>query len=66
MPLLCDRRSTKTSAGGQNQAEQGDAESQSAIGLAYKNGSAVAPDPKQAASWFRKSAEQGYAARRKT
>ena len=40
-------------------AEQGHAESQSILGLMYKNGQGVPDDIKEAVKWFRLSAEQG-------
>ena len=42
-------------------AEQGDAEAQTNLGLAYYNGEGVAKDFAEAVRWFRKAAEQGHA-----
>lgn len=42
-------------------AERGDAKAQYMIGLAYYTGTGVPQDYKQAVSWYRKAAEQGYA-----
>lgn len=43
-------------------AEQGDAETQSNLGVMYLNGRGVPQDYAEALKWFRKAAEQGYAA----
>lgn len=40
-------------------AEQVDPRSQYGMGVLYENGFAVTKDPLQAASWYRKAAEQG-------
>ena len=40
-------------------AEQGDAEAQYNLGLAYANGIGVAKDLEEAVKWYRKAAEQG-------
>jgi TPR repeat protein len=45
----------------QIKVEQGDAEAQNNLGMMYANGEGVTRDDKQAAFWFRKAAEQGYA-----
>ena len=43
-------------------AEAGDAEAQYDLGAAYLKGKGVAEDKETAVFWFRKAAEQGYAA----
>ena len=43
------------------QAEGGDAKAQYAIGVAYHDGLGVIKDATEAAGWYRKAAEQGYA-----
>jgi class 3 adenylate cyclase len=43
------------------QAKQGLAEAQYALGKAYRDGAGVAKDPAEAAHWFEAAAEQGYA-----
>src|SRR5262249_5908073 len=43
-------------------AEAGDVESQVELGLRYEHGKGVAKDPVEAAKWYRKAAEQNYAA----
>jgi TPR repeat protein len=43
-------------------AQQGDARSQTRLGLMYRDGRGVARDPVESVAWFRKAAEQGYAA----
>jgi len=43
-------------------AEQGDAEAQYNLGVRYANGEGVPEDYKEAVKWFRKAAEQGFAA----
>jgi len=40
-------------------AEQGNADAQYGLGVAYDKGHGVAQDSRQAANWFRKAAEQG-------
>ena len=42
-------------------AEQGDADAQDKLGMAYQNGNGVTQDYEQAIYWYRKSADQGYA-----
>ena len=42
-------------------AEQGDAEAQWSLGLAYAKGEGVPQDDAEAARWYRLAAEQGYA-----
>jgi TPR repeat protein len=42
-------------------AEQGDAFSQNSIGTMYQQGQGVAQDYMQAAAWYRRAADQGYA-----
>ena len=42
-------------------AEQGDAEAQYTLGLAYSIGRGVAEDDREAVQWFREAAEQGHA-----
>jgi uncharacterized protein len=42
-------------------AEQGSAEAQAILGMAYRDGEGVPKDDAQAITWFRKSAEQGNA-----
>ncbi len=44
----------------QAKAEQGDAESQYALGLAYQGGRGVAADPQQAQQWLIKAANAGH------
>ena len=41
-------------------AEQGDAKAQYQLGIIYSNSQGVIQDPKQAALWYQKAAEQGY------
>ena len=41
-------------------AEQGYAEAQDVLGLAYANGVGVAKDQREAVRWWRKAAAQGY------
>jgi TPR repeat protein len=43
-------------------AEQGDARAQFWLGLMYFNGQGLPQDFDQGATWFRKAADQGYAA----
>lgn len=45
----------------QKAADQGDAEYQNLVGMAFWNGNVVTEDLAQANDWFRKAAEQGYA-----
>ncbi|WP_048942598.1 tetratricopeptide repeat protein, partial [Haemophilus influenzae] len=42
-------------------AEQGDANAQAYLGLAYTEGRGVRQDYTEAVKWFRKAAEQGHA-----
>jgi TPR repeat protein len=42
-------------------AEQGDAESQTFLGILYNSGHKVTQDYKEAVKWYRLAAEQGYA-----
>jgi len=42
-------------------ANQGDADAQSNLGWMYENGKGVLKDYKQAAKWYRKAADQGFA-----
>ena len=42
-------------------AEQGDVETQSALGVMLRSGIGVPKDHKEATKWFRKAAEQGHA-----
>ena len=42
-------------------AEQGDAESQTFLGIMHNNGQEVTQDYKEAVKWYRLAAEQGYA-----
>ncbi len=42
-------------------AEQGMAEAQYNLGIAYDNGQGIPQDYAEAMKWFRKAAEQGYA-----
>ena len=42
-------------------AEQGDADAQSSLGLAYATGRGVSQDAAEAVRWFRLAAEQGHA-----
>ena len=42
-------------------AEQGYADAQFNLGIAYDNGINVAKDTKEAVRWYRMAAEQGYA-----
>ena len=42
-------------------AQQGDAEAQYFLGIAYYQGKGVLRDYQEAVKWFRKAAEQGYA-----
>lgn len=46
----------------QKAADQGDAEYQNLVGMAFWNGNVVTKDLEQSVVWFRKAAEQGYAA----
>jgi TPR repeat protein len=43
------------------EAEQGDAEAQFNLGMAYKYGEDISLDYTEAVIWFRKAADQGYA-----
>jgi len=43
-------------------ADQGDPAAQFALGAAYDAGRGVKGDQREAAAWYRKAAEQGYAA----
>lgn len=43
-----------------SEAERGDAEAQSALGLAYETGQGVDRDYDEALVWYRRAAEQGY------
>ncbi len=42
-------------------AEQGDANAQCSLGMAYDNGTGVPKDSAKAVNWVRKAAEQGSA-----
>ena len=42
-------------------AEQGHAEAQNGLGLAYEDGRGVPQDQQEAAKWYRKAAGQGHA-----
>jgi uncharacterized protein len=42
-------------------AAQGDAESQTELGICYIDGAGVAKDEAEAVKWFRKAADQGHA-----
>lgn len=42
-------------------AESGDATAQSLLGMMYRTGEGVAPDPATAAAWYRRAALQGHA-----
>ena len=42
-------------------AEHGDAMAQFSLGVCYQNGWGVGKDTDEAAKWYRKAAEQGYA-----
>jgi len=42
-------------------AEQGHADAQHNLGVAYDNGQSVKQDPAEAVRWFRKATEQGHA-----
>ena len=43
------------------QAEQGDADAQSNLGVMYANGQGVPQDAAEAVRWYRLAADQGYA-----
>ena len=45
-------------------AERGDAEAQLHLGLMYRDGQGVMPDPREAEKWLQRSAEQGNATAR--
>jgi len=57
---LCAQSNAATTVAELKQkAQAGDAQAQAALGLAYRDGDGVAPDPSKAAEWFRKAADQG-------
>jgi TPR repeat protein len=47
--------------GWQSLADKGDAEAEFRLGAMYEKGDGVTAEPSQAAKWYRKSADRGYA-----